>query len=295
MLPAIDSPPPCVPAARAGRTGRLRLVFAVRAGRTVLQDSYAEPPFAVGRVFHPAGPDLAHVILVQTTAGLFGGDALDVEIEVQSGARVVLTSQAAQKVHPSAGGELARQTWRAHVARGGELHGYLDPLIPFTGARLEQSTRFELDDGGRLFWAEGLMAGRVQRGERWRFAQLRMETSLARGGRLAYLDRFALGDGGIAPDGRWAMDAHGYLATLLACGVAGARARAEATQAHLFDDRPAFPRGALGAVDAIDDDLLIGRALADDGVAFARLQRAWRQQVFDGLLGETEPAFRPRP
>ncbi|HEY7789744.1 MAG TPA: urease accessory protein UreD [Vicinamibacterales bacterium] len=289
-LPA-GHPVATVPTARPGRTGRLRLLFTVKDGRTVLTDGYAEPPFAIGRVFYPAGPALAHLILVQTTAGLFGGDVLSATIDVEPGARVVLTSQAAQKVHPSAEGEWARQQWHARVAAGGELHGYLEPIIPFAGARLDQRTRFEVARGAHLFWADGLMAGRVRREERWQFVALRTETALVRDEQLAFLDRASIGEDHAAADKPWAMDSYVYLGTQIACGVPGARDKGEALQASLFDGERADD--VRGAVDAVEDDVLVGRALMSDGVSFGRLQRAWRRAVFEDLLGEPEPPLRP--
>src|SRR6266508_7028707 len=87
-------------AAAIGRTARMELVFGARNGRTFVAHSYAEPPFRIGRSFDIDGA--AYVILVCSGPGIFAGDALQLSIRVGSGARVVLTSQSALQVHPSA-------------------------------------------------------------------------------------------------------------------------------------------------------------------------------------------------
>jgi urease accessory protein UreH len=88
-----------------GRHARLDLVFVRRAGRTVLADAYAEPPFRVGRCF--AEGEGLHLILASTAPGVFGGDSLHQSIRVGRGARVRLTSQSAMQVHPSPDGARA--------------------------------------------------------------------------------------------------------------------------------------------------------------------------------------------
>jgi len=285
-----------VAAPGTGRAGRLELVFGETAGRTGLVHAYAEAPFRITPLFHPAGPSLAHFMLVQTTAGLFGGDRTDVDIRVQRGARVVVTSQAALQAHPSADRtSVARQRLRAVVEDGGELHAYLDPLIPFAGARVRQITCLEVTGAGRLFWSDGLMAGRVRRGERWQFARLDVETALRRDGVLVHLERFSLGEGPVDPTARWAMGAHPYLGSLLACDARLDETRGDALQAALFEaGRPKEEAGALlGGVDLPAPGLLAGRVTAADGASFRRWQRAWRTAVFETLLDQIPPPLRP--
>src|SRR6266496_3789119 len=90
----------CRAASSVGHLARLDLVFEARRGRTMIAHAYAEPPFRIGRSFDVDGA--AYVILVCSGPGIFAGDALQLSIRVASGARVVLTSQSALQVHPSA-------------------------------------------------------------------------------------------------------------------------------------------------------------------------------------------------
>src|SRR5215467_11934322 len=101
-----------IPLSEVGRQGRLRLTFGCFCGETVLTDAYCEIPFKITRVQKWNG--MAHLMLMQSTAGLFGGDVMDCDIHIQSGARVLITQQSATKVHP-AGDKLAIQTSRIRV------------------------------------------------------------------------------------------------------------------------------------------------------------------------------------
>jgi urease accessory protein UreH len=175
-----------VPIADVGRRARLDLRFAHHHGRTILADSYCEVPFKFTRLI---GEQL---ILMHSTAGVFGGDDLEASIHVESGARVVITQQSATKIHPSISGSAAVQRTRITVDDGAELQIYFEPLIPFAGSRLRQSTAIDVAPGGRLFYWEGFMTGRVGRGESWEFDELATETSLSSKDQLLYLDRFRL-------------------------------------------------------------------------------------------------------
>jgi len=110
-------------------------------------------------------------------------------------------------------GKRAIQTNRIRVETGGELHIYYDPLIPFCGARVCQNTSIDVEPGARLCFWEGLMAGRVGRGEIWQFDEFSSETSLRVNGRLLYLDRFRLMPKEDPPNTEWMMGNARYLAT----------------------------------------------------------------------------------
>src|SRR4030095_7853399 len=156
-----------VPIAEVGRRGRMDLVFALQGNKTILRDAYCEIPFKVTRILTSRGP-VAHVILMHCTAGLFGGDDIQCSIRVESGARVMITQQAATKIHQSLGPP-AIQRNNIFVESDAELQLYLEPIIPFAGSVLRQTTHIDVQAGGRLMFWESFMAGRIGSGECWQF------------------------------------------------------------------------------------------------------------------------------
>lgn len=211
---------------------------------------------------------------MHSTAGLFGGDRLDARIHVEAGARALVTSQSSTKVHPS-GVARARQLLRIEVETGGELHYYIDPVIPFADSRLWQNTRVRLGAGARFYYWDGLMAGRIRSGESWCFAELRTETAVYVDSELAYLDRFELRPEDQSPTGRWAMNHHQYMATAIAYDPD----LNEETLESLRSEFPPINGGFTYGLDVPFDQLMIGRLLAKNGSSFRDARESYEQAV----------------
>lgn len=253
-------------AAAIGRQARLELVFEARRGRTILAHAYAEPPFRVGRAFQL--DDAAYVILGSTGPGVFAGDTLQQSVRVASGARVVLVSQAALQAHPSSAAAAASIAHDYEVDRDGELCCQWDPVIPFAGARLEQRFAINLDASARLLWGDAIMAGRVRRGEAWRFESLAHELRLNVGGSLAYLERYALAPCDRQVEQPWLAGPARYLATALVHHERATADAAEALQGGTGQD-------VAAGVDLIKPGTIAGRIMARDGAPFARARAAF--------------------
>jgi urease accessory protein UreH len=247
-----------VPLADVGRRGRLSLTFGLQGGRTVLKDSYCEVPFKITRLLN-SNAGVPQMILMQCTAGLFGGDEVECSIRVERGAGVRITQQSATKVHPSQE-RRAVQRNRIYVESEATLEMFLEPIIPFADSRLEQATHIEVEPGGQLAYWEGFMTGRVGRGESWCFAELTSETSLSSNGTLAYLDRFRLA----RADSRWAMNNATYLGTGLYWSP---RARDFAEAFH-----ESLPQAG---VDAVTEQLVAVRVVSNNGPEFHRSRDAF--------------------
>jgi urease accessory protein len=255
-----------------GRCGKLDLVFALRGGQTILSDFYCEVPFKITRALSTAVDGVSHVMLMHCTAGLFGGDRVEMTVRVERGARVRLTQQSATRVHPSEG-RIAVQTSRIHVESGGELELLLDPVIPFAESRFEQKTLIEIEKGARLRYWEGLMAGRIGRGEIWEFDELSSETSLRSEGRLVFLDRFRLQPKCSMPSTPWGMSCTTYTGTGLYVGNDAAN-----FAAALHD---ALPKAG---VDVLENGLAVTRILTSSGPEFHHCRG-----VFTGNATALEP------
>lgn len=248
-------------AADVGRRARLQLAFEVRDGRTDLVSGYAEPPFRVPRGFPDRDAGL-HAILASSAPGIFGGDDCTQIVDVACGARVRLTSQSAQQVHPSPDNGTARVDARYRVADRAHLHCAWDPGIPFANARLAQCIRIELAGEATLFWSDAMMAGREARGERWAFAHLAHELRIVRDGQLLYLERYAI-EAEAPPVTRvWIAGAACYFGTVVMVGPLGA------ISPQALHDEFACIAGVSASVDRLEDDVLLIRLSGASGPAF---------------------------
>jgi urease accessory protein len=252
-----------VPISEVGRRGRMELRLASANGRTVMSRIYAEVPFKVTRLHETDSPGWSHLVLMHSTAGVFGGDVLESSIHVESGARILITQQSAAKIHPS-GGRPAIQVNRLRVDSGGELCIFYEPVIPFAESHLNQRTIIELAEGARLTYWEGFMAGRIGRGETWKFNELSSETSIRKDGRLLYLDRLRITPAGRRPVSAWEMAGAGYWGTGL-CFGASAPGLVQSLHEALPD----------AGVDTPVPELAVVRVLERDGQKYHEARQAF--------------------
>ncbi len=137
--------------------------------RTVIGDQSVKTPFHLSKPYWDG-----HVLVVQVvnpTAGLFSGDFLESKVEIRRGAKVLMTSPSASRIHASRGGfaEL-RQTF--HVESGAWLEYTPSALIPQKDARYRQRTDLDIDQGGEVYWMEILAPGRCAHGENLAYREL---------------------------------------------------------------------------------------------------------------------------
>jgi urease accessory protein UreH len=266
----------------------MELAFELRNGRTVLAHSYAEPPFRVGRCFDLHGA--AYMIIVCSGPGIFGGDTLRQTVYVARGARVVLTSQAALQVHPSAlpfCNAAALQS-AFFVEPDAELHCHWDPVIPFAHARLEQRFDLRIAESSRLYWGDAMMAGRASRGEAWQFASLSHELGLRVDGSLAYLERYVLNPRGRLLEQPWVAGGARYFATSLVHHRDATSDVAEGWQRTL-----AMPDAGLQAgIDLVAPRLIVARTTAVDGAPFGRFRASYRAAALADIFRSPELAGR---
>jgi urease accessory protein len=282
-----------------GRTARLELVFEARRGRTIVAHAYAEPPFRVGRTFEL--DEAAYVIITCSGPGIFAGDTLRQSIHVGGGACAVLTSQSALQVHPppqlqdgriaevqeGKDKRLAVVEHEYHVADDGELHCHWDPVIPFAGARLEQRFDLRIAESSRLYWSDAVMAGRVSRGEAWRFQSLAHELRLRVGSTLAYLERYTLTPADRDIKRMWTAGDADYLATAL---VRHPNADAKTVEALHRD--VAELAGVRAGVDLIEAELAVARFMGSNGASFSRARASYRTLAVRSIFGGPELVMR---
>lgn len=100
--------------------------------------------------------------------GLVSGDHLDLTVEVDRDARLLLATQAATRVY-RAGDDRAgsAQSLSCLVASGAMAAIVSDPVVCHAGSRYRQHTRLTIAGDSDLLLIEGLHAGRTARGESW--------------------------------------------------------------------------------------------------------------------------------
>lgn len=187
---------PSAPASggQQGWQARLALVFGRRGARTVLVRRAHQGPLVLQKPLYPEGEAVCHGILVHPPAGIAGGDDLSVEVEVEAGAHVQLTTPGAGKWYRSAGAR-ARLGQRIRVAGGGVCEWLPQECIVYDRALGDLVTEVDLAEGASYFGMEMLCLGRTGSGERFRAGELALVTRIRREGRPLWLERGRLGGG----------------------------------------------------------------------------------------------------
>ena len=176
----------------SGFSGHLSLVAAARTdGRTVLASQSFRAPFHLSKPYWDPEAGALLVQVVNPTAGILAGDRLESRIAVGRDAALLVTTPSASRVfqmRQGAGAAEAHQHFA--VASGGWLEVLPEPLVPHRGSRYRQVTTVEVEPGGRLFFVDQLMPGRLGHDEAWAWERLQLELSVRAGGELVLRERF---------------------------------------------------------------------------------------------------------
>lgn len=171
-------------------SGHLRLRAARRDhGRTVLAAQSFRAPYHLSKPYWDAGTRTLIAQVVNPTAGILSGDTLESDIAVDREASLLVTTPSASRVFKMKSGSAeCRQHFQ--VATGGWLEVLPEPLVPHRGCTYHQRTTVEIEPGGRLFFVDQLMPGRVAHGEAWAWTKLTLETEVRLGSELILRERF---------------------------------------------------------------------------------------------------------
>jgi urease accessory protein len=157
----------------------------------------------------PEGEGLS-AVLVNTAGGVAGGDRFDIEITAHEGARLTLTTAAAEKIY-RATAEPAELNVALKVAAGARLAWLPQETILFHRASMSRHIDIDLADGAALLLCEIAVFGRSAMGERMEQGAFVDRWRVRRGGKLVFaetvrlqddvgrkLDRRAVANGGVA-------------------------------------------------------------------------------------------------
>lgn len=134
-------------------------------------------------------------VFVNTAGGVAGGDRFDIDIATAEGARLTVTTAAAEKIYRSHGPE-ARLDIRLRAEAGSHLAWLPQETILFDRARVSRSFEIDLAEQASLLLCEIVVFGRTAMNEAMREGRFADRWRMRRGGRLVYAETVRL-DGDI--------------------------------------------------------------------------------------------------
>jgi urease accessory protein len=138
----------------------------------------------------PEGEGLSGVF-VNTAGGVAGGDRFDIAVAAGEGARLTLTTAAAEKVYRTPGAP-AELNISLKVATGAHLTWLPQETILFDQARVLRRIDIELAEEASLLLCEIVVFGRAAMGERMLHGSFVDRWRVRRGGRLVFAETVRL-------------------------------------------------------------------------------------------------------
>ncbi|MGX9425779.1 MULTISPECIES: urease accessory protein UreD [Bradyrhizobium] len=138
----------------------------------------------------PEGEGLS-AVFVNTAGGVAGGDRFDIDIAAGEGARLTLTTAAAEKVYRAAG-PAAQLNIALRAATGSHLSWLPQETILFDRARISRRIDIDLSEGASLLLCEIVVFGRSAMGETMRHGEFVDRWRMRRGGRLVFAETIRL-------------------------------------------------------------------------------------------------------
>lgn len=169
--------------------GEVRLSIRNTGGASALAGLYQS---GSGKCLLPRCRDgRVEAVLLNTAGGLTGGDQLSIQLDVGPGARLIASSQAAERIYRSTGDD-ASVSARLSLAAGARLDWLAQETIAFEGAMLRRSLHVDMAADATLLAVEPLVLGRTAMGETVRSGRVSDQWRVRRGGRLVFADAIRL-------------------------------------------------------------------------------------------------------
>jgi urease accessory protein len=175
----------------AANRARGRVAFDVRLEDGVVRRGRLHESGSLRVRFPSPEADGLSAVFVNTAGGVAGGDRFDIEIAAGEGARLTVTTAAAEKVY-RAPGEAAHIDISLKAASGAHLGWLPQETILFDRARVERRIDIDLHETASLVLCEIVIFGRAAMGERMLQGQFVDRWRLRRGGRLVFAETVRL-------------------------------------------------------------------------------------------------------
>ncbi len=249
----VESPLQQVPRA----IGEMDLVAKRRGGLTVIDTFRASGAL---KSLYPPPKDHLEAIVINTSGGLTGGDAMTIRATALEDASLTLTTQAAERGYKSA---LGTAHVRTHLtaAQNATLRWLPQELILYDAAALDRRLDIDLDAQARLLLVEPIIFGRTAMGEVLATCELRDRIMIRVGGSPYYADGATL-SGAFAPHQMQRAGLNG------AAAMASVVYRAPDAEAHLDPVRALLTE--TGGASLLSGDLLVVRLVAPGAMELRR-------------------------
>lgn len=230
----------------------MRLKAKRRGKQTVIADLRQEG--SLKALFPKVRGDALDTVFLNTAGGLTGGDRMQIDVAAETGAHVVLSSQAAERAYRAQPGQIAHSNVALDVGPDGRIDWLPQETILFDHAALNRRLNVRLAADATALLVEPIIFGRVAMGETVRALHFTDQWRIWRDGALVFADAVRLiGDAKSLMQAAAIAGGAGAMATVLFVGP----------QAAGLAERISL--SPTSGTSLISDDVLLVRILAADG------------------------------
>ncbi len=166
---------------------RIALTVACRDGRSFARSIYVTPPFrvvSVGQLRHDGG---AYLMQMSTSPGVLSGDDYQIDITLESNARLQMLSQSYMRIFDM--DDSATQRINIRVGEGAHFSQVSHPIVPHRNSSFASITRVDLGANSSFLQSEIITCGRKFHGEEFEFREFSNSVEVRCGGVLRLKDR----------------------------------------------------------------------------------------------------------
>jgi urease accessory protein len=198
--------------------GRLELVVSKRGGRSIASRQFHEGCLRVLRPHYLDESGQVCFVVVNPGGAYLGADLYVMDVEVEDGAKLLLTTQSATKIYKTPG-SFAEQRMSLQLGEGAQLELAPDQVIAYREASYRQSTHVTVRASSSLIMAEIVTPGWSPDGAAFRYEEVRLRTEIrVANGRetgLLALDNLLITPAGQDVTGTGLMEGYSHVGSLL--------------------------------------------------------------------------------
>ncbi|MCT9871303.1 urease accessory protein UreD [Paenarthrobacter aurescens] len=157
--------------------GRLELGVSLRGGRSVALRQFHEGALRVLRPHYLDGSGQVCYVMVNPGGAYLGADLFLIEVEVEAGAELLLTTQSATKIYRTPG-SFAEQRMSVRLGEGSRLELMPDQLIAYREASYRQNSHLSLHPTSSLVMAEVITPGWSPDGASFKYEEVRLRNEI---------------------------------------------------------------------------------------------------------------------
>ena len=143
--------------------GRARVAVGLRGSKTVLRDLYQQGSMKI-RFPRPVGDADPEAVLINTSGGLTGGDDIATEVTAEAGSRLIVTTQACERVYRALGGP-AHVASKITLGAGARIDWLPQETIFFDNGGLSRTLDVDMAADATFMAVEPVVFGREAMGE----------------------------------------------------------------------------------------------------------------------------------